>query len=458
MVKVSVIVPVYNAEQYLEKCLNSICSQTLKEIEIICVNDGSTDGSLQMLHEFAERDRRIKIVSQSNQYAGVARNHGMEYATGKYLSFLDADDYFKHDMLEKMYQRAEKSRADIVICRYIEYNEQLKKVMPMDWAFIDSFFIDKEEFSGNSLKNAGVFQITRGWAWDKLFRTDFVNQCGYRFPDFRSSEDGFFVYMLLARANKIIYMDDILITHIMNELNSLSSTKEQNWINGFKMLLMIKEEMEKLDIYEMYKQSFLNEVVNFLVWYLDSMHSFDAYGNCYQYIRTEMELAANVLSYGKEYYFKGDLYDRYQKIIMLPLDEFLFIEKERYWNSEAGKNCVIERQKKIIEEKKWFFPFNSIEKGKIIVLYGAGKLGRDYYSQLVASQFCKKVIWVDRQYIKYTDMGVQRPEAIFQQKFDYIFIAVKNKEVQEEIKLWLKEQGVGIEKIKYENTNCICDR
>ena len=93
--KVSVIIPVYNVEQYLRECLNSVIKQTLKEIEIICVDDGSTDNSLDILKEYAEKDHRITIITQKNLHAGVARNAGLSIAKGEYLSFLDSDDFFE---------------------------------------------------------------------------------------------------------------------------------------------------------------------------------------------------------------------------------------------------------------------------------------------------------------------------------------------------------------------------
>ena len=95
MVKVSVIIPVYNVEPYLKQCMDSVVGQTLKDIEIICVDDGSTDGSLDILREYAAEDNRIQIIEQKNAGAGAARNNGMRHATGKYLSFLDSDDFFE---------------------------------------------------------------------------------------------------------------------------------------------------------------------------------------------------------------------------------------------------------------------------------------------------------------------------------------------------------------------------
>ena len=109
MPKVSVIIPVYNAEKYLRQCLDSVVNQTLREIEIICVDDGSTDGSLAILQEYAANDARIKVLTQKNQYAGVARNNGMAAAQGKYFAFLDADDYYDLNALMVMFQRMEEN-------------------------------------------------------------------------------------------------------------------------------------------------------------------------------------------------------------------------------------------------------------------------------------------------------------------------------------------------------------
>ena len=100
MAKVSVILPVYNAGKYLHQCMDSIVNQTLKDIEIICVDDGSSDNSLEILRQYAEKDERVKVIAQANGGAGAARNNGLRAATGEYLSFLDSDDFFELDMLE----------------------------------------------------------------------------------------------------------------------------------------------------------------------------------------------------------------------------------------------------------------------------------------------------------------------------------------------------------------------
>ena len=120
-IEISVIVPVYNSEKYLKQCLDSIVGQTFKDIEIICVNDGSTDSSSQILAEYASKDDRFVIINQENGGAGKARNTGLDASRGKYLSFLDSDDFFESTMLEKAYKKIEQDNSDFVVYNSDQY-------------------------------------------------------------------------------------------------------------------------------------------------------------------------------------------------------------------------------------------------------------------------------------------------------------------------------------------------
>jgi len=120
--KISVIVPVYNTEKYLAACLDSLVNQTLKEIEIICVDDGSTDSSLKILREYEAKDSRLKVITQENKYAGVPRNTGIDAAAGKYVYFADSDDYCDLSLLEKAYSKLAETHADIVYFNHYRLN------------------------------------------------------------------------------------------------------------------------------------------------------------------------------------------------------------------------------------------------------------------------------------------------------------------------------------------------
>lgn len=124
--KVSVIVPVYNGEKHLEQCMDSITGQTLREIEIICVDDGSADRSLEILERYAKKDERIRVICQKNAGAGAARNRGLLRAKGKYIVFWDADDKFDRKALELMYLKMQKKQTDICVCGVCEFTNDSK--------------------------------------------------------------------------------------------------------------------------------------------------------------------------------------------------------------------------------------------------------------------------------------------------------------------------------------------
>lgn len=449
-IKVSVIIPVYNEEAYLRQCLDSVLAQTLREIEVLCIDDGSTDCSSEILEAYALLDTRVHIFRQKNQYAGAARNLGLKYAKGQYLSFLDGDDYFETNMLEKMYQVAESKKLDIVICRSRQHNVETGIIQSPSYSFERSFLVKEDVFSGADLKYAGIFQITKGWAWDKLFRAEFVHNCGYIFPEFRSSEDGFFVYMLMARAYRMMCLEDSFVTHRINDKTSLSNTKDQNWQNGFRMFESIKAELLCQGIYDIYQQSFLNGAAHFLKWYLESMHSLEVLENCFHYIQKAIEPEFKILSKGRKYSFQPEVFDWYQEVVGSSIKEFLY----RRWKEEAAKTenlqGILEKQGEALADRKWVFPFELFEKGKTLILYGAGKIGACYYTQLLASGFCKEVIWVDSAYQAYADMAqpVQNPSLVVHMKYDYIFIAIKDKNTQEKIRETLLKQGVRAEQIR----------
>lgn len=213
MVKVSVIIPVFNKEKYLDECLISVMYQTYKDIEIICVNDGSTDKSLEIINAYAMRDNRIRIINQSNCGAGEARNKGIEAAVGKYLLFLDADDFFEYSMIEKLIYKAELKDADITICKAAVYDETSGTMEQHNWLLTDSIYEDP--FSFDSVDN--IFKITQTNIWNKLYKADFINENNIRFQNIRTNNDTGFSIISLFMAKKITYIDNVLVYYRKND-------------------------------------------------------------------------------------------------------------------------------------------------------------------------------------------------------------------------------------------------
>ena len=171
-IEVSIIIPVHNVENYLQECLNTIRFQSFDNIEIICVNDGSTDNSLDILKKNAEVDERIIIIDQPCSFAGVARNKGLEIAQGKYVLFLDGDDFFEHDLVEKVYNKISSTQSDICLFKCRTYDNDTHEYKNRDLE-LRKKYIPKECFSYEDIPDY-IFNITTGAPWSKMFRRKFI--------------------------------------------------------------------------------------------------------------------------------------------------------------------------------------------------------------------------------------------------------------------------------------------
>lgn len=216
---VSVIIPVYNAEKYLRETLDCVCNQTLRNIEIICVDDGSTDGSLSILEEYAARDVRFRILQQKNQYAGVARNNGMAVAKGKYLSFLDADDLFEPDMLQIMSARAEETAADIVCCNADVFEDVVEERHFLPYyrycetlaAQVAHCFAPSEELGSQ------LFQHFTTCPWDKLYRSSYIREIHNEWQPVPYCNDVSFVAYSVYKSRRVSYVRQALVKYRMRK-------------------------------------------------------------------------------------------------------------------------------------------------------------------------------------------------------------------------------------------------
>lgn len=207
-VKVSIIVPIFNMQKYLPACIESIIGQTLKEIEIILVDDGSTDKSLEICKKYAMRDHRIKIITQDNSGVSAARNKGLEVASGEYIGFVDADDWIEREMYESMYGQAQRIKAEVILCDYVEQEEKQKN---KQYHIENTVLIsqqEKEEFiisllAGNDLLGTGCRNLCRG-VYVYLYKHSLIEKIGIKFdPQIAIGEDFLFNVQILFKANKI---------------------------------------------------------------------------------------------------------------------------------------------------------------------------------------------------------------------------------------------------------------
>lgn len=192
--KVSIVVPVYKVEPWLRKCMESLTNQTLKDIEIICVDDGSPDNSGAILDEYAENDSRVKVIHQKNSGVQMARNAGLDAATGEYIAFVDSDDYVDIHTYETAYNYAKKDNVDILNFGFRKFqNGKDQNNSKID--FSDSEAISKEKYIQNYF---------RYYVWDNIFKSDIIQKNKIRFvPGIRPSDDTCFAYMALAEAQTV---------------------------------------------------------------------------------------------------------------------------------------------------------------------------------------------------------------------------------------------------------------
>lgn len=217
---VSVIIPVYNTEKFLHKCINSVLTQTLKDIEVLLINDGSTDDSGKICNEYAHKDKRVHVMHIQNQGVSHARNKGLEAAKGKYISFVDSDDWIDADMIEVLYQLIQTSHADLSTCGYViedengniiyKINEESTYILNK-WDALSSLFDDK-------------YYRYKGNLWDKLYNKDIIERNRLRFNEqIYYNEDRLFIFQYLNFCYSATYITIPYYHYIMRSSSAMNS-------------------------------------------------------------------------------------------------------------------------------------------------------------------------------------------------------------------------------------------
>lgn len=246
-VLISIIVPVYNVSNYLKECLVSIINQSFKNIEIICVNDGSTDDSLEILESFQKMDKRIKIINQINKGLSAARNTGLDIAKGKYIGFVDSDDYIHPDMYKMLYDAIEKYDVDISVCNYtsIEKGEFVSKSFTED-CLIDS----RDDYIREVLLDTKI----QNYVWTRLYKRELFDNV--RFPVGFLFEDVSVSTQLLNKINKAYYISKPLYYYRIREGSITStislSTIDDSIYNAYERYLKIKKDFSELNDINVY--------------------------------------------------------------------------------------------------------------------------------------------------------------------------------------------------------------
>ena len=271
-IKVSVIVPVYNTEKFLEKCIRSIMSQTLKEIEIICINDGSKDSSLEILKKIQMEDERIIIINKKNEGVSIARNIGIAKAKGEYLSFIDSDDWIEKNCYDEMYKKIKDEKADIIVADFFSENFENKQVEYKLDGNADT------QISKKTFKKDMVLAKRTGFLCNKLIRREIFYQHRIRYPkNITLGEDFYTLLKILKYSKKIIKINKAYLHYIQHTNNTCKKIDAIQLVRTYNLF----EKMEKEALID--KENLKGLKVNFLGWILNKEEFFKLLKNEYQY-------------------------------------------------------------------------------------------------------------------------------------------------------------------------------
>jgi glycosyltransferase involved in cell wall biosynthesis len=365
MIKISIIITVYNGESYLRECLNSILTQTLDDLEIICVNDASTDNTLEILKEYA--DKIIVLTNKYNLMAGESRNRGFAMAQGEYVIFLDSDDLFEPDMLKEAYQKASNANAQICIFKEDQFIDKSEVYIGYPYAVKIMDTLGEKLFFPPSEVSEMIFNLWNGWAWDKIFNRQFLIEKGLKFQNIKTSEDGYLVHAALVSAKRIAFINKVLVHHRVGNTNSLSNMRSQVWTSCFAYLREIQKYLRNNHLMYLYESSFINWSCEFLYWNYQTINKESRtpfFNELKKYFIEEIDIT----KYEIDYYYNSFFYQFIQCVVRNNQVNIPLSEQERFL-------ITYNINKRKIEKLYLYF----IENNWKIAVWGIGIRGQAFF-------------------------------------------------------------------------------
>lgn len=256
--KVSVVVPIYNVEFFLPQCIESLIRQTLKDIEIILVDDGSTDHSGKIADEYAKKDKRIKVVHRTNGGLSDARNAGIKIATGDYIGFVDSDDYVSENMFEKMYKKAVTENSDVAVCNiFCVYDKKIRE--QQYWPMEDEHIIKREKIYAN-------MYLYPCYAVNKIYKRDFLQKHHISFLKGYLYEDVPFFTSVMLEANQISYCLDCLYFYRLGRSDAITAKKSLKHLDICEIVRITKNIIDKYNLPEIVYENFNKWQSQIYVW------------------------------------------------------------------------------------------------------------------------------------------------------------------------------------------------
>lgn len=383
MPKVSIIVPVYNAEKYLGECLSSLLAQILIDIEIICVNDGSTDRSGQILDEYATKDNRIKVIHKTNGGRVLARKIGMQNATGEMITFVDSDDWLEPNAIQCMYEEMCIYEADVLIAGYYEniLERDYVKKNALESGVYRGEELEKNIYSQMLCKEDFFCLGISPFLWNKLFKREVIEKYILDVDErVVVGEDVMSVFPAILSADCVVIVD--------------------------------------------------NAYYHYRIHNNSTMHIYTNGQSEYQNIQMQYEYLKRIF---EKHYMKDSLFNQLHKYAL----HHKMVRCLAYFNETACKGAN--------------YPFQEMEQGSNLVIYGAGAFGISAHQFFSESNQYNVVGWCDKDYVKYQKLGynVEDLQAVLKRSFDYVVIAIMSEKTVMDIKNSLSEMKLDNGKMRW---------
>ena len=342
--KVSVVVPVYNTAAYLRECLDSLVGQTLADIEIVCVDDGSTDESPSILEEYAARDGRVRVLRQKNQGAGAARNNGLLQARGAYVMFCDSDDFMARDALELLWTQCEQDAADVCVCAGERFYESLGLTVAAP-GYLEVNRLP-EEMPFNRHSNAEhLFSFTTIMMFNKMFRRQFLLDHGLRYGTTRNGEDVEICAFALWYAERITVVRKPLVTYRIDRPDSLVGTLSASATDPLRAWMRVWDAIGgELGAA---RRSFDCKFLGVIRHGFRNVTTAEAFAACYNYVRDEVLPKVDFRPRGEGYYYTPWYNVFVEHLTRDSLEDFM-----AYMVYAASRELEAEEARKLDERRK----------------------------------------------------------------------------------------------------------
>ena len=337
--EITVIIPSYNVEEYIGECLESLKKQTFTDFEVLCVDDGSDDRTVDIIKEYAVSDPRFQYVGMDHcGKAGLMRNEGIKRAKGEYLLFLDSDDFFESELMEHSLNKIKEDQADV--CMY-----DARLYFGDTGKYRKSNVIQKKEYIPQTMPVEGksfpyVFNIGTGCPWTSLFKKSLIDENKLEFMALSRSNDIYFVNMALVLAKRITMIQEVLVNYRQRSTSLQANNTKTPW-DWYEALKAIRDKLKELDLYDTVETSFKNLAFGVSIYNMCSLKAGEAFCQIYERLNNEIFAEFDLDDFTEEecYSYNAAKYQIYMQMKECSAVEYLFRQAQemKEWQSRAKK-------------------------------------------------------------------------------------------------------------------------